>query len=194
MLSAAATSSMNDSLAKWICGPTGSRRCDVRSGEARSSSGGIDFPGGALVGEVVGFRRHAEAVAGFQIARRASVRPACRTACCRWCRRRRARIPCSGSRRQRRCPRHRSRRAPDGSRPVLSDPSRCPGRACIARAPACRRLWPAPRRPWPHRRRRCGHRSPDPASRSRGHCPPACRGWRRGRRARNAISACRSSR
>ena len=25
---------MNDSLAKWICGPTGSRRCDERSGEA----------------------------------------------------------------------------------------------------------------------------------------------------------------
>ena len=40
-LSAAATSSMNDSLAKWICGPTGSRRCEERSGEARSSSGGI---------------------------------------------------------------------------------------------------------------------------------------------------------
>ena len=39
--SAAATSSMNDSLAKWICGPTGSRRCDVRSGDERSSSGGI---------------------------------------------------------------------------------------------------------------------------------------------------------
>ena len=40
-LSAAATSSMNDSLAKWICGPTGSRRCEVRSGEARSSSGAM---------------------------------------------------------------------------------------------------------------------------------------------------------
>ena len=40
-LSAAATSSMKDSLAKWICGPTGSRRCEVRSGDERSSSGGI---------------------------------------------------------------------------------------------------------------------------------------------------------
>ena len=39
--SADATSSMKDSLAKWICGPTGSRRCDVRNGEARSSSGAI---------------------------------------------------------------------------------------------------------------------------------------------------------
>ena len=39
--SAAATSSMNDSLAKWICGPTGSRRCEVRSGEARSRNGGM---------------------------------------------------------------------------------------------------------------------------------------------------------
>ena len=40
-LVAAATSSMKDSLAKWICGPTGSRRCAPRSGDARSSSGGI---------------------------------------------------------------------------------------------------------------------------------------------------------
>ena len=39
--SAAATSSMNDSLAKWICGPTGSRRCALRNGEARSSSGAM---------------------------------------------------------------------------------------------------------------------------------------------------------
>ena len=38
---AAATSSMKDSEAKWICGPTGSRRCAERSGEARSSSGAI---------------------------------------------------------------------------------------------------------------------------------------------------------
>ena len=38
---AAATSSMKDSLAKWICGPTGSRRCDVRNGDERSSSGAI---------------------------------------------------------------------------------------------------------------------------------------------------------
>ena len=40
-LVAAATSSMNDSLAKWICGPTGSRRCDERSGDERSSSGAM---------------------------------------------------------------------------------------------------------------------------------------------------------
>ena len=40
-LSADAISSMKDSLAKWICGPTGSRRCALRSGEPRSSSGGI---------------------------------------------------------------------------------------------------------------------------------------------------------
>jgi hypothetical protein len=38
---AAATSSMKDSLAKWICGPTGSRRCALRKGDDRSSSGGI---------------------------------------------------------------------------------------------------------------------------------------------------------
>jgi len=42
---------MKDSLAKWICGPTGSRRCDERSGEA-------------LVGKLVGLRRHPEAVTG----------------------------------------------------------------------------------------------------------------------------------
>src|SRR5262249_54258871 len=29
------------SLAKWICGPTGSRRCALRSGELRSSSGAM---------------------------------------------------------------------------------------------------------------------------------------------------------
>ena len=78
-LSAAATSSMNDSLAKWICGPTGSRRCEVRSGEARSSSGGIVSQRHALVGELVGFRRHAEAVAGFQRHADESGRPACRS-------------------------------------------------------------------------------------------------------------------
>ena len=38
---AAAISSMKDSLANWICGPTRSRRCAVRSGEARSSKGAI---------------------------------------------------------------------------------------------------------------------------------------------------------
>ena len=38
---AAAISSMKDSLANWICGPTGSRRCAVRNGEARSSNGAI---------------------------------------------------------------------------------------------------------------------------------------------------------
>ena len=40
-LTACAISSMNDSAAKCSCGPTGSRRCEVRSGDARSSSGGI---------------------------------------------------------------------------------------------------------------------------------------------------------
>ena len=32
---------MNDSLAKCVSAPSGSRKCPVRSGEARSSSGGI---------------------------------------------------------------------------------------------------------------------------------------------------------
>jgi len=32
---------MNCSLPKWMSGPTGSRRCEVRSGEHDSSSGGI---------------------------------------------------------------------------------------------------------------------------------------------------------
>ena len=39
--STARASSMNDSDAKWICGPTGSRRCAVRRDEARSSKGGM---------------------------------------------------------------------------------------------------------------------------------------------------------
>src|SRR5260370_14172671 len=39
---------MKDSLANWICGPTGSRRCAVRSGEA------------------IGFGGHAEALQRLQ--------------------------------------------------------------------------------------------------------------------------------
>ena len=52
-------------------------------------------------------------------------------------------------------------------RPGPSDPSRCPGRACIAAAPVCRRLSPARRHPWRSRRHRCGRRSRDPSPRSR---------------------------
>ena len=60
------------------------------------------------------------------------------------------------------------RRAPCGSKREPSGPSRCPGRACIARARACRRLWRGKQRRRRNHRRRCGRRSPDPSSRSRG--------------------------
>ena len=71
---AAATSSMKDSLAKWICGPTGSRRCEraQRRGAVEQRRDGL--PGEALVGEVIGLRRHPEAVARRQ--RHAEVWPA----------------------------------------------------------------------------------------------------------------------
>src|SRR3954447_8084242 len=40
-LVAVATSYLNDSLAKWVGGPTGWRRCDERNGDERSSSGAM---------------------------------------------------------------------------------------------------------------------------------------------------------
>ena len=52
------------------------------------------LPRGALVGELVGFRRHAESVADLQRERRGTGRRACRSACCRWSARRCARSPC----------------------------------------------------------------------------------------------------
>ena len=120
------------------------------------------LPGDALVGELVGFRRHAEAVAGFQ-------RDAERLAGQRVVRL--AAIGIDVDARERLADEVvgddvaggvESRRAPCGSRPGPSGPSRCPGRAYIARAPACRPPWPAPRRPSPRRRHRCGRRSPGP--------------------------------
>src|SRR5258707_11577284 len=47
----AATSSIKDSLAKWICGPTGSRKCEVRNGDDRSSNGGIVSPPARFLSE-----------------------------------------------------------------------------------------------------------------------------------------------
>src|ERR1700738_1025536 len=65
-LTAADTSSMKDSLAKWICGPTGSRKCELRRGEAASSNGGKVSPEERFVGDGIGVRRHAKTVTGFQ--------------------------------------------------------------------------------------------------------------------------------
>ncbi len=152
------------------------------------------LPGRALVGEAVGFRRDAEAVARFQLdaERLAGERIVGLAA-----------IGVDVDARKRLAEKvvgdDVARRIERGARLVdrgrsLRDPSRSPGRAYIARAPACRPPWRARRHPSPHRRRRCGHRSPGPASRSRGRCPPASAEWRRAPRARNAISACRSSR
>ena len=188
-----ATSSQNDSLANWICGPTGSRRCEVRSGEARSSSGWMVSHHAFLFGEGVGLRRAAEAV--FRLQRRAEEMageralgpalvglhvPA----------RERLGVELVGD--------HVAGGVEAGlhamdRRRGLSDPSRCLPRASIAAAPAGRPPSTARRRRRRHRRRRCGHRRRPPAARCPRPGSASCRGSRRRRRGSSAASASRST-
>src|SRR2546430_13964528 len=61
---AAANSSMNCSLPNWICGPTGSRRCELLSSELASRSGGGTSHGSSVLSEAEGSAGGPETVVG----------------------------------------------------------------------------------------------------------------------------------
>ena len=170
---------MKDSLAKWICGPTGSRICARAQRRSAIEQRRDRFPGGPLVGEAVGLLRHAEAVARLERdAERLSGQRVSRLAAVG------VDVDAGEALAQEVVGDDLARRIERGPHLVDRgrapwDPSRCPDRACIAAAPAGRRPWRARPRPWRNRRHRCGHRSRDRSSRSRARCPAACRGWRR---------------